>query len=124
MSEDRELRILVIEDDDAFRRVVVHILQRGRFKVTAVPDFTAAIEIIESDEPIDLLLTDVGMPTGTPHGVSIAQMARSRRPRLKILYMSGSYDAAKIKSVIDGAQFLPKPFLPEQLIRAVEAVLA
>jgi DNA-binding NtrC family response regulator len=120
----RDASILVIEDDEAFRRVVVTILERGGFKVIAVRDFTAAIAIVESDQPIDLLLTDVGMPVGTPHGLSIAQMAKTRRPRLKVLYMSGSYDAGQIGAMVDGAAFLSKPFRPERLIQSVETALA
>ncbi len=119
----RDASILVIEDDEAFRRVVVTILERGGFKVMAVRDFAAAIAVIEGEQPIDLLLTDVGMPVGTPHGLSIAQMAKTRRPRLKVLYMSGSYDVAQIGAMIDGAAFLGKPFRPEHLIRSVETAL-
>lgn len=124
MDEQRDASILLIEDDEAFRRVVVTILERNGFKVTAVHDFGAAIRIIESDEPIDLLLTDVGMPVGTPHGLSIAQMAKTRRPRLKVIYMSGSYDAGQIGAMIEGALFLNKPFRPERLIQSVETALA
>jgi hypothetical protein len=122
--EQRDASILVIEDDEAFRRVVVTILERGGFHVLSVRDFAAAIEIIESDQRIDLLLTDVGMPAGTPHGLSIAQMAKTRRPRLKVLYMSGSYDSGQIGAMIDGALFLSKPFRPERLIQTVETALA
>lgn len=120
----RDVSILVIEDDEAFRRVVVTILERGGFRVIPVRDFAAAIEVIESDQRIDLLLTDVGMPAGTPHGLSIAQMAKTRRPRLKVLYMSGSYDAGQIGAMIDGSLFLSKPFRPERLIQSVETALA
>jgi DNA-binding NtrC family response regulator len=122
--EKRDASILVIEDDEAFRRVVVAILERGGFKVIATRDFAAAIEVIESDARIDLLLTDVGMPAGTPHGLSIAQMAKTRRPRLKVVYMSGSYDAQQIGAMLDGAMFLSKPFRPEQLIQLVETALS
>lgn len=124
MGQQRDASILVIEDDEAFRRVVVTILERSGFKVIPVSDFGTAIRIIESDERIDLLLTDVGMPAGTPHGLSIAQMAMARRPRLKIVYMSGSYGASQIGAMIDGALFLNKPFRPEQLIQSVETALA
>ena len=123
MGQRDDGSILVIEDDDAFRRVVTTILERQGFKVVAVRDFAAAIAVIESNQPIALLLTDVGLPVGTPHGLSVAQMAKSRRPHLKVLYMSGSYDPEQIGAIIDGASFLAKPFRPEQLIKAVETAL-
>lgn len=124
MDGHKTANILVIEDDEAFRRLVAQILERGGFNVFPVRDFTAAIQIIESNQPIELLLTDVGLPAGTPHGISIAQMAKTRRPLLKIVYMSGSYDPAMLRTMIDGASFLMKPFRAEKLIEAVETALA
>lgn len=120
----RDISILVIEDDDSYRRLVTTILEKSGFTVIPVRDFAAAIEVIESDRRVDLLLTDVGMPAGTPHGLSIAQMAKARRPSLKVLYMSGSYDSQQIGTMLDGALFLNKPFRPEGLIQAVETALA
>lgn len=124
MALRSDANIMVVEDDDTFRRVVVQILENGGFKALPCRDFAEAIGVIESGQPVDLLLTDIGMPSGTPHGVSIAQMAKARRSRLKLLFMSGSYDAGLIASVIDGARFLAKPFRPEALLQAVDSALA
>jgi CheY-like chemotaxis protein len=124
MTEQGKARILVIDDDDAFRRMIGQMLERAGFVVMPAHDFSAAIKFIDSDAPIDLLLTDVGMPAGTPHGVSIALMARTKRPRLKVVYMSGTHSAAQIDAVADAAAFLAKPFRQDDLLRIVESVLA
>lgn len=124
MPSKQGAHILVIEDDDSFRRTVVQMLERSGYRATPVPGFAAAIEIIESSEPVDLLLTDIRMPAGTPHGVAIAQMAQLRRPGLKVVYMSGSYDTADISPLVDDARILQKPFLRNTLIESIEAALA
>jgi CheY-like chemotaxis protein len=124
MSEQEKARILLIEDDDAMRRMVAQMLEQAGFAVMPAHDYSAAIQFIESAAPIDLLLTDIGMPAGTPHGVSIALMARTKRPRLKIVYMSGTHSAAQIDAVADAAAFLAKPFRRDDLLRTVESVLA
>jgi CheY-like chemotaxis protein len=124
MSEQEKARILLIEDDDALRRMAAQMLEQAGFAVMPAHDYSAAIKFIDGDAPIDLLLTDIGMPAGTPHGVSIALMARSKRPRLKIVYMSGTHSAAQIDAVADAAAFLAKPFRRDDLIRAVSDALA
>ena len=123
MDGRKTANILVIEDDDAFRRLVEQMLQRGGYTVFPVRDFTAAIEIIEGDQPIDLLLTDVSLPAGTPHGISVAQMAKTRRPHLKVVFMTGSYDPGMLDAMTDGAALLTKPFRAEKLLAAVESAL-
>ncbi len=124
MPSKQGAHILVIEDDDSFRSTVVQMLERSGYRATAVPAFAAAIEIIESSERVDLLLTDIHMPAGTPHGVAIAQMAQLRRPSLKVVYMSGSYDITDISPLVDNARILQKPFLRNTLIESIEAALA
>lgn len=115
--------ILVIEDDEAYRHVVITILENAGFEVLPASDFASAMPIIESKERVDLLLTDIVMPTGTPQGIAIALMARERRPNLKVVYMSGHHDVRYVGALIDGAEFLRKPFRAPQLIALIESVL-
>ena len=77
--------------------------------------------LIEGSARIDFLLADVGMPAGTPHGLSIGKMAQLRRPGLKVLYMSGS-DLGEF-AMFHGEPKLRKPFTTEELIAAVKAAL-
>jgi two-component system cell cycle response regulator CpdR len=115
--------ILVVEDDDSFRRLVTRMLERAGYRVTAAADFDAAIQVIDGPEPIDLLLTDIGMPEGTPHGVSISRVAEFRRTGLKILYMTGGQDVTKFVQFAPGAIVLDKPFTAAQLTEAITAAL-
>lgn len=115
--------ILVVEDDPVCRRMVVRMLETAGFSVMAAEDFASAIAFIESPAQIDLLLADVAMPAGTPHGLSIGRMAELRRSKLKVLYMSGTYDPVELARYNLGSMLLPKPFTAAQLTDAVAAAM-
>jgi CheY-like chemotaxis protein len=121
MGSQSQIRILVLEDDQQYRRVVTRMLESAGMAVTPVEGSSAALSVIEGSERIDLLLADVGMPAGTPHGLSIGKMAQLRRPGLKVLYMSGS-DLGEF-AMFHGEPKLRKPFTTEELIAAVKAVI-
>jgi len=123
MNGRSDIRILVIEDDEAYRRLVAQILQRAGFTVALASDFDSGMRVIESPDRLDLLLSDISLPAGTPHGLSIGRMAKSRRPDLKIIYMSGSYNVGEIAAMAEDAKVLPKPFFPKELMAAIETTL-
>ena len=77
--------ILVVEDDDAYARLVRRMLEAEGFRVTMAKDFVTALPVIEGSDEVDLLLADVNLPPGTPHGVSIGLMAEGRRRGLKTI---------------------------------------
>jgi CheY-like chemotaxis protein len=123
MDEQPERHILVVEDDPAYRRLVVRMLERAGYRVTAVEDFSAAVKVIDGAEPIDLLLTDIGMPEGTPHGLSIGNVAQFRRQGLRVIYMTGDHDVTQFAQFAPDATVLRKPFSNAELLAAVAAAL-
>jgi DNA-binding NtrC family response regulator len=123
LTERIPRHVVVVDDDPFFLRSVVQALQRQRLRVSAADSFSSAIEIIESAEPVDLLLTDVGLGRDSPHGVVLSNMARLRRHHLKIILMSGSYDVEQLAAFANGPIVLQKPIAPEKLIGAVMAAL-
>jgi CheY-like chemotaxis protein len=58
-----------------------------------------AIKVLEGDEGVHMLLADVQMPVGTPNGVTIARMARLRRHKLPIVFMTGFYDPEELGAI-------------------------
>ena len=112
--------ILVVEDDDSCRDMVTGLLSSAGYKVIGAKDFFKAIEVVEGPAPIDLLLTDVVMPEGTPHGVALGRMAQLKRGHLKVMFMSGGVNPTEIDLLTDGDAFIRKPFSPKELIDAVE----
>lgn len=113
--------IAVVEDDPQYRRLVVRMLEVAGYRATAADGFTAALSVIEGTEPVDLLLADIGMPAGSPHGLSIGKVAQLRKPGLKVLYMSGSDPSGYLFA--RGESVLRKPFGSTELLAAIQAAL-
>ena len=80
-------RILVVEDDDTVRQLVVDVLREWGYQQLEASDARTAIPILHSKRRIDLLVTDVGLPY--TNGRQLAEMARETRPDLKVLFVTG-----------------------------------
>jgi PAS domain S-box-containing protein len=116
--------VLVAEDQAAVRDLMVRVLEGLGYFVLAARDGSDAIRIEEGHRgPIDLLLSDVIMPG--LNGPDLAQRLLSRRPSLRVLYVSGftSHLATRLGTVGARAGFLQKPFTPDRLARKVREVL-
>jgi two-component system, cell cycle sensor histidine kinase and response regulator CckA len=116
--------ILVVEDEEAVRRVARTALERYGFVVLEAANGPEAIQVFERHPGrIDLLLTDVVMPG--MNGRQLAEILRSRSGGLKILYMSGYNDDAVIRHGITEAtaELVQKPFTPRLLAKRLRDVL-
>jgi CheY-like chemotaxis protein len=113
--------ILVVEDDKAFGEAVGQILRRAGFDVALACDFRTALEVLESERPIDLLLTDIVMP-GSVNGIALSRMARLRRRDLKVVYLTG-YNVPGVETEASGP-ILRKPVDDAVLISELERALA
>jgi CheY-like chemotaxis protein len=117
--------ILVVEDDVLVRRYVVGQIQSLGYRTLAAGNASEALAIIEADEGIDLLLTDVMMP-GSINGRQLAVAAQHRRPSLRILYTSGYSENAMVDDgCLDaGVLLLAKPYRKIDLAKMIRAALA
>jgi CheY-like chemotaxis protein len=117
--------ILVVEDDDAVRELAVATLADLGYAVLKARDAEAALTIVESGAPIDLLFTDVVMP-GPLKSPELARKARERLPNLAVLYTSGyTHNAIVHHGRLDeGVELLSKPYSREALARKLRHVLA
>jgi DNA-binding NtrC family response regulator len=111
--------ILIVEDDDMCRVVTGRILEFAGFEVIYARDFYEAINVVETSVRINVAVVDVVMPAGTPHGLSFAQMAKSRRPALKIIFMSACITPEGCTLFDPAEPFLRKPFAPSNLLDAI-----
>jgi len=116
--------VLVVEDDDQVRAVVLSILRRAGYVLLEANGAAQALSLVEqSPQEIQLLLTDVVMPGLS--GPELARELKSRRPKLRVLCMSGYTDDAVLQHGILEAEmaFIQKPLTPDSLLRRVREVL-
>jgi CheY-like chemotaxis protein len=111
--------ILVVEDDDIVRMLIVDVLEELEFAVLEADGGEQALEILQDTQKhIDLMMTDVGLPG--MDGRELATEARKLRPALPILFASGyaeSIDVPKDMHVIG------KPFSIDQLRDKVKEII-
>jgi two-component system cell cycle sensor histidine kinase/response regulator CckA len=114
--------ILVVEDEVSILRGATLAVAKSGFRAIIVENGAAGLEeFLSHADEIDLVLADVVMPI--MDGITMVQEIRKARPDVRVLLMTGYLD--KIVTPIDGAQFrfIRKPFLIEDLVRAISAVL-
>jgi CheY-like chemotaxis protein len=102
--------VLLVEDEPAVRILVLEVLKDLGYAALEAQDGLAALPIIESQTRIDLLITDVGLPG--LNGRQLAEVARKRRPGLKVLFITGYAEkAASTKAFLEpDMDLITKPF--------------
>ncbi len=116
--------VLLVDDEQALREVTRRILTRNGYHVLTAANGHQAIEIASShDGPIELLLTDVIMPT--MQGPTVANAVRELRPNVRVLFMSGHAQPVLEAEAVLGTEFLllEKPFDQSMLMENVRRVL-
>lgn len=117
--------VLVIDDDDLVRRLLVHALSGARYTVIEAADGQAGLSLARSSA-VDLVVTDLVMPV--QEGVETIMSLRRERPTLPIIAISGGVTNSRlyldIAAKIGARRILPKPFTPKELIQVIEQVLA
>jgi two-component system cell cycle sensor histidine kinase/response regulator CckA len=119
VTDGRQRTVLVVEDELAVRTLTERLLSRAGFRVLSAPDGRAAMAIVEVEQVIDLVLTDVVMPG--MNGRELGELVRLARPHTPVLFMSGH-----TAGLLDGDRrgeadpgVLAKPFSSADLLRAV-----
>ncbi len=116
--------ILVVEDHENLRHYTTTTLAELGYQILEAENGPAALNILETSKDIDLLFTDIILPGGMT-GREVAEMARARRPELKVLFTTGySKNAIVHNGRLDaGVDLLGKPFTREALARKIRLVL-
>ena len=115
--------VLVIEDDSAVRLIISNVLQDLGYACVEASDGQAALPILTSNTPLDLLITDVGLPG--MNGRQIAEIARQHRPDLKILFVTGYAEHATGHApfLARGMEMVTKPFALDALALKIRDML-
>ena len=113
--------ILVVDDNEAVLRTVVLILELENFRVLSAANGPDAIKLAdESNEKIDLLLSDVDMPQMS--GPDLGEILKKIRPDIHVMLMSGG-PSGNLLVLNYGWAFIQKPFLAVKLVKMINEVL-
>ncbi len=115
--------ILLVEDDGAVRRVLEEHLVDAGYAVIAVPDTTAALEVMVGSPRVDLLVADLVMPTGHSDGLAFATAVQAEQPDMPVIFITGYYGFVARSGEMPGA-VLYKPVDLETLSREISARLS
>ena len=115
--------VLIVEDDPAVRVLVSAVLKELGYGFVEAGDAVTAVPIIESEQRIDLLISDVGLPA--MNGRQLAEIGRQIRPDLKVLFITGYAEHAAVRGgfLDPGMQLITKPFTFELLTAKVREMI-
>ena len=115
--------VLVIEDEASVRTLVVEVLGDLGYRALEAEDGIAGLRVLAAEPRIDLLITDVGLPG--MNGRQVADVARERRPDLKILFITGYAESAAMAQgfLAPGMEMVTKPFALEGLAARISAMI-
>ncbi|MFL1504925.1 MULTISPECIES: response regulator [unclassified Pseudomonas] len=115
--------VLIVEDDPAVRVLVSAVLKELGYAFVEACDADTALPIIESDQRIDLLISDVGLPG--MNGRQMAEIGRQMRPQLKVLFITGYAEHAAVRGgfLDPGMQLITKPFTFDLLTAKVREMI-
>jgi CheY-like chemotaxis protein len=117
--------ILVVEDDLSVQATVVDMLQALGYRVLRANDGQAALTILRSGVPVDMLFTDVVMP-GPVRSVEVARQAKQMFPNIEVLFTSGYTQNAIVHGgrLDPGVELISKPYRRDELARKIRQLFA
>ena len=114
--------VLVVEDQDAVRMLMVEVLNDLGYLALETADSAAALQILYSAQRIDLLVSDIGLPG--LNGRQLADAARVKRPRLKVLFVTGYAEKAAGSTFLEpGMEIITKPFAMSTLASKIKEMI-
>jgi DNA-binding response OmpR family regulator len=124
-KNEQKVRILIVEDDEAFRLLLRIHLSAESYEVQVAEDGTSGSRAL-LEHPPDLIVSDVGMPF--LDGFQLLSLIRSHAntAAIPVILLSGSSDGGTMTKALElgAADFLVKPVTREDLITSVRSCLA
>jgi CheY-like chemotaxis protein len=115
---------LVVEDEPTVRALAESIIEALGYRILSAANAREAIALLEQDEPIDVLFTDINLPDGPDaiDGLELARKAVELCRNLRVIYTTGHGQTEGMTALfVEDATFLPKPYTVKQLTEAVLA---
>jgi CheY-like chemotaxis protein len=117
--------VLVVDDELSIRLLITEVLEDLSYKVLKAENGASGLAILESDQRVDLLITDVGLPGGM-NGRQLADAALTKRPDLKVLFITGYAETAVMGEgqLRSGMHVLTKPFSLDALGKRILEIIS
>ena len=117
--------VLVVEDDVFIREIAEMMIQDWGHQTLSASDIDEALLLLRSPQQIDALFTDIYLKDAILGGCDLAIQAIALRPGLRVLYTTGNTITEKMTALlIEGTQFLRKPYTQNQLHESIKTTLA
>lgn len=118
-----QTHVLFVEDEDLIRLLVAEVLVEAGIEVTEACNGDAALALLQDQRGYDLLLTDVHMP-GRLSGVDLARRARSLRPGMPVVFVTGRPDTLHAFGALGPRdRCVLKPYKPTEVLAAIRSIL-
>ena len=116
------IRVLIAEDDDFIRLLLVEFLDAAGFDVLAARDGSEAHHLIEDPDGVDVLVSDFNMPGS--HGLSVAKHLREMHPGVPVVFVTGRPEQVEGRELAPPFLCFTKPFRLKEVVDAVQEMLA
>jgi CheY-like chemotaxis protein len=115
------MKVLVVEDEPLIRLGLASVIEEAGYDVAEAANANEAIRVLENDQTVSLVLTDVDMPGGMD-GIRLAHFVRDRWPPVQLIVISGKV-GVKPGELPPGARFVSKPYQEPQLLGLVQSMI-
>jgi DNA-binding response OmpR family regulator len=119
--EENQTTVLVVEDEILIRLMIADALRAQGISVIEASNGDEALRVLQSSLPVQLLLTDIRMPSALD-GVALAHAARAVRPGLKLIVASSQPAEQEVAGLADA--FFAKPFDLKGVVERVKSLLS
>lgn len=118
------MAVLIVEDEAPILVLVESILRQAGYETLTASTLAEAQAIIHSEQPLDLIFTDINLGEDYEGGLQLGQMVRQARPKTPVVYASGRPLTDGMKGLFaEQSLFLSKPYTNEQAVEAVAKLL-
>jgi len=114
--------VLVVDDEPTVRMLVGEVLRDLGYTAIEAADGASALRVLQSPVRVDLLVTDIGLPGGIG-GRQLADTARTSRPSLRVLFITGYAENTALGALQPGMQVMTKPFAMDALASRIRDML-
>ncbi len=127
----RQKTILFIDDEPEYAYPVIDRMKEENFQVLIATTGTQAVKILKSDQPVDLLITDLMMPfgldtdevvRGRDSGIRVCEIARALRGNIPIIISTVVISKEMLDKVEEFGTVINKPYMPAELLATIELV--